>query len=135
MDSMTQSETCKVQIQPLAFHQDSRGMLFEPVNVDELSRQRNAHVVLTAPRQVRGNHWHRRSTETTVVVGPCLVRLKQSNDLRDVQVPAGEVWQFTLPPGVVHAYQNIGEGIMVLISFASEIHDPADPDTIREVIL
>lgn len=135
MKHMSQSAPRTTRIQPLSCHRDSRGSLFEPLDVDELSRQRNAHVVLTGPRQIRGNHWHRRSTETTVVVGPCLVRLKEPDGLRDVLVPEQEAWQFTLPPGVVHAYQNTGEGIMVLISFASEVHDPADPDTVREVIL
>lgn len=123
------------RIETLTSHRDARGSLFEPLNMEELSRQRNTHVVLTQPGQVRGNHWHRRSTEMTVVVGPCLVRLKEEAGLRDVQVPAGEAWRFTLPPGVVHAYQNTGEGTMLLISFASEVHDPADPDTVREVIL
>jgi len=135
MSHMNQSAPRKVRIQQLSCHRDHRGSLFEPLDVDGLSRQRNAHVVLTAPHQIRGNHWHRRSTETTVVVGPCLVRLKEPDGLRDVRVPVDEVWQFTLPPGVVHAYQNTGEGIMVLISFASEVHDPDDPDTVREVIL
>ena len=39
--------------------------------------QKNVHVVLTQPNEVRGNHVHRTAVETTSVVGPCLVRLKE----------------------------------------------------------
>lgn len=132
---MNSSVTGTAHIEPLNAHRDARGSLFEPLNAAELSLQRNVHVVLTGPGEVRGNHWHRKSTETTTVMGPCLVRLKEGNALRDIEVPTGEAWRFTLPPGVVHAYRNSGAAVMVLVSFASEAHDPANPDTVREVIL
>ncbi|MFO1465117.1 MAG: hypothetical protein U1F35_01515 [Steroidobacteraceae bacterium] len=125
----------RASIDTLACHRDARGILFEPLDVEALCRQRNAHVVLTQPGETRGNHFHRRSTEMTVVVGPCLVRLKEAGHLRDIEVPTGEAWRFTLPPGVVHAYRNTGGQVMLLISFSSEVHDPAQPDTVREVIL
>jgi dTDP-4-dehydrorhamnose 3,5-epimerase-like enzyme len=122
-------------IEPLAAFRDARGSLFEPLAEHELARQRNVHVVLTEPGGVRGNHCHRHSTEITAVVGPCLVRLKEADGLRDVIVPAGETWRFTIPPGVVHAYRNMGTADMVLISFNTSRHDPANPDTFRETIL
>jgi dTDP-4-dehydrorhamnose 3,5-epimerase-like enzyme len=122
-------------VEPLAAFHDARGSLFEPLNESELGRQRNVHVVLTAPDGVRGNHVHRHSTEITAVVGPCLVRLKEADVLRDVHVPAGETWRFTIPPGVVHAYRNTGTQAMVLVSFNTSPHDPANPDTVRETIL
>jgi quercetin dioxygenase-like cupin family protein len=71
----------------------------------------------------------------TTVVGPCLVRLREAGALRDVEVPAGEVWRFTIPPGVAHAYRNTGSGPMMLISFSTQVHDPLATDTIRDPIL
>lgn len=114
---------------------DPRGSLFEPLTDAELAAQRNVHVVLTQPNEVRGNHVHQKATEVTSVMGPCLVRLKEGDALRDVEVPAGEVWRFTIPPGVVHAYRNTGDAVMVLISFSTQVHDPAGGDTRREEIL
>jgi dTDP-4-dehydrorhamnose 3,5-epimerase-like enzyme len=114
---------------------DPRGSLFEPLSDAELAAQRNVHVVLTQPNEVRGNHVHQHATEITTVMGPCLARLKEGGTIRDVEVPAGEVWRFTIPPGVVHAYQNTGDAVMVLISFSTQVHDPAAPDTRREQIL
>ena len=92
-------------------------------------------MVLTQPNEVRGNHMHLTAVENTSVVGPCLVRLKENDVIRDVEVPAGEIWRFTIPPGVVHAYRNTGPGVMVLVSFSTNLHDPSGDDTRREIIL
>lgn len=124
-----------VQIEPVRTHRDARGALFEPLTDLELAAQKNVHVVLTQPNEVRGNHVHRTAVETTTVVGPCLVRLKEGAVVRDVEVPAGEIWRFTIPPGVIHAYRNTGSGVMILVSFSTLLHDPAGSDTRREVIL
>lgn len=132
---MNSSTTSQVQIDVMPAHRDARGSLFEPLDATELLRQKNVHVVLTQPGEIRGNHRHTAATEMTVVVGPCLVRLKEGDALRDVEVPPGEAWRFTIPPGVVHAYRNTGDATMLLISFASALHDPTNPDTAREVIL
>lgn len=125
----------QVRIDIVPSHRDARGSLFEPLNDVELLQQKNVHVVLTQPGEIRGNHWHRAATEMTVVVGPCLVRLREQGVVRDIDVPAGEAWRFTIPPGVVHAYRNTGAAAMVLVSFASALHDSVNPDTAREVIL
>ena len=124
-----------VRIEPLRTHRDARGVLFEPLSQAELAQQKNAHLVLTQPNAVRGNHVHRTAVETTSVVGPCLVRLKEGGLVRDVEVPAGEIWRFVIPPGVVHAFRNTGAGVMVLLSFSTLVHDPDGSDTQREIIL
>jgi UDP-2-acetamido-2,6-beta-L-arabino-hexul-4-ose reductase len=125
----------RVKIERVVAHRDARGSLFEPLDERELGEQRNVHVVLSEPGAIRGNHFHRHSVELTAVVGPCSVRLREADRLRDVTVPSGEIWRFTIPPGVVHAYRNTGSALMVLASFNSSRHDPAAPDTVREAIL
>jgi len=125
----------RTRIEPVRTHRDPRGSLFEPLDDAGLAAQRNVHVVLTRPNEVRGNHVHQTATETTSVVGPCLVRLKEADGIRDVQVPAGETWRFVIPPGVVHAYRNTGDEVMVLVCFSTNVHDPAGADTRREQIL
>lgn len=122
-------------IESVKMHRDPRGVLFEPLSDAELAGQKNVHVVLTQPNEVRGNHVHLMAVETTSVVGPCLVRLKETEVIRDVEVPAGEIWRFTIPPGVVHAYRNTGDTVMILVSFSTNLHDPTGVDTRREVIL
>ncbi len=124
-----------VRIETLKAFRDPRGVLFEPLDDRGLAAQKNVHVVLTAPGEVRGNHYHQNSTETTSVVGPCLVRFKDSADVRDVEVPEGEVWRFTIPPGISHAFRNTGSQVMTMVSFNTHLHDPRSSDTLREPIL
>jgi dTDP-4-dehydrorhamnose 3,5-epimerase-like enzyme len=125
----------EVVIETLKAFRDPRGTLFEPLDEPGLARQKNVHVVLSLPGEVRGNHRHQHSTETTTVVGPCLVRLKEPGGLRDVAVPAGQVWRFTIPPGIAHAYRNTGTQVMTMVSFSTQVHDETISDTLREVIL
>lgn len=123
------------QIEKLATFRDHRGALFEPAGDREIGDKRNVHVVLTEPGFVRGNHRHVVGTEIAAVTGPALARLKEGDAIRDVEIPAGETWKFTIPPGVAHAFKNTGSGLMVLVGLNTEAHDPARPDTVREEIL
>jgi dTDP-4-dehydrorhamnose 3,5-epimerase-like enzyme len=127
--------TPRAVVQTVKTHRDARGALFEPLTDAELVNQKNVHVVLTQSNEVRGNHVHRTAVETTTVVGPCLIRLKEAGTIRDIEVPAGEILRLTIPPGVVHAYRNTGDSVMVLVSFSTNLHDPAGSDTLREQIL
>jgi dTDP-4-dehydrorhamnose 3,5-epimerase-like enzyme len=127
--------TSRVIVQPVKTHRDARGSLFEPLTDAELAAQKNVHVVVTQPNEVRGNHVHRTAVETTSVMGPCLIRLKEAGEIRDLEVPAGEVWRLTIPPGVVHAFRNTGDSLMVLVSFSTNLHDPTGSDMTREQIL
>lgn len=132
---MTSPKLRGATVQSVKTHRDARGTLFEPLTDAELQAQKNVHVVLSHPGETRGNHVHRTAVETTTVVGPCLVRLKEEGTVRDVEVPAGEILRLTIPPGVVHAFRNTGDSAMVLVSFSTNLHDPAGEDTQREQIL
>jgi dTDP-4-dehydrorhamnose 3,5-epimerase-like enzyme len=114
---------------------DARGQVFEPLDALGLSEQRNVHVVLTEPGHVRGNHFHHIGSEVSTVVGPALVRYRENAELTSVEVPPNEVWRFTFPPGVVHAFKNTGTTPMLIVSFNTVPHDPNNPDVGREVIL
>jgi dTDP-4-dehydrorhamnose 3,5-epimerase-like enzyme len=132
---MNTSHAARSIVQSVKTHRDARGSVFEPLNDAELAAQKNVHVVLTQPNEVRGNHVHQHAVEITSVAGPCLIRLKEDGQIRDLHVPAGEIWRLTIPPGVVHAFRNTGEGVMVLVSFSTQVHDPTGGDTRRETIL
>jgi dTDP-4-dehydrorhamnose 3,5-epimerase-like enzyme len=124
----------KVIIEPLRVARDPRGYLFEPLG-SSFEGFHNVHVVYTVPGVVRGNHYHVKGTEVCSVSGPTLVRYREGNETHDVQVPAGEVWRFTFPPGVAHAFRNDGDQPSVLAAFNTEIHDPAVSDAVKEVLL
>jgi len=135
MDVMSETADPRATVEHVKTHRDARGSLFEPLDDTELAAQKNVHVVLTQPGEVRGNHVHRTAVETTSVVGPCLIRLKEAGVIRDLEVPPGEIWRLTIPPGVVHAFRNTGDAILMLVSFSTHLHDPNGADTLREQIL
>jgi dTDP-4-dehydrorhamnose 3,5-epimerase-like enzyme len=124
-----------VTIEVLRVAQDERGYVFEPLGGEAMAKFCNAHVVYTAPGAVRGNHYHLVGTELCSVVGPTLVRYRVNGELHDVQVPIGQVWRFTFPPGVPHAMRNDGAQPTLLAAFGTVAHDPANPDTVRELLI
>ena len=125
----------RVLVRPVPQHTDPRGAVFEPLGAEALGHQRNAHVVLSEPGAVRGNHVHRRATEVLVVHGPALVRYREAGEVRDVDVPDAEVVSFTIPPGVPHAIVHTGSRQGLLVAFRDTAHDPDDPDTERVELL
>jgi dTDP-4-dehydrorhamnose 3,5-epimerase-like enzyme len=131
---------------PLRQSRDARGVVFEPLDAAALAAQRNVHVVLSAPGAVRGNHYHRVQHEITVVVGPARVAWRaairdeaghagEAAPVETVEVPAGAAWRFEFPPGIAHAFENTGDETQVLVAFATQPHDPANPDTFRDPLL
>ena len=132
---MKDSGEPRAALQTVKTHRDARGVLFEPLTDAELKSQKNVHVALTQPNEVRGNHVHHTAMEITSVVGPCLIRLKEAGTIRDIEVPVGEVCRLQIPPGVAHAFRNTGDSAMLLVSFSTNLHDPTGADTVREQIL
>ena len=124
-----------VIIQKLDQHEDHRGTVFEPLSADDIAGQRNAHVVLTGPGHVRGNHYHTRGDEVMAVRGPALVRFREDGETRDIHIPDGDVFAFRFPVGVPHAIRNTGTGEGLLVAFRDVEHDPEAGDTVREVLL
>lgn len=116
-------------------HADARGCVFEPITPGEIPAQRNVHIVLSEPGAIRGNHFHQRGTEIAVVLGLCLVRVRLAEGVRDFVVPAGEAWRFVFPPGMPHAFKNLGDRAQFMAAFNTEAHEPAQPDVVREVLI
>ena len=121
--------------EPLTFPTDARGLVLEPLGPEALPAQRNAHLVLTGPGHLRGNHYHRRGTEVAVVLGPALVRYRDGEVVVDREVAGGEAVRFVFPPGASHAMKNTGDAPLIILSFNTAEHDPARPDVVRDVLI
>jgi dTDP-4-dehydrorhamnose 3,5-epimerase len=110
-----------VIIKPLSFYHDRRGWLVELFRQDEVPPEIwpvMTYVSQTLPGVTRGPHEHVDQTDGFAFVGPSDFKLflwdtresSQTRGHRTVTVlgassPAA-VW---IPPGVVHAYRNIGD--------------------------
>ena len=124
-----------VEIVRIRVHSDPRGAVFEPLEPSLLAGWRNVHAVVTEPGAIRGNHKHLVGTEVSTVLGPALVRYRDNGSVHDVEVPAGECWRFSFPPGTAHAFKNTGTRPFVLVSFNTQEHDSANPDVAREELI
>lgn len=114
---------------------DARGLVFEPVDGDQLARQKNTHVVVSRPGAVRGNHYHRKGTEILVVCGPAMIRIRKTDEIQDLLVEPDEICRLIIPPGISHAIQNLGTKDSLLVAFNTEPHDPQHPDVVSDVLL
>ncbi len=125
----------KVIIDKLDIHTDMRGYVFEPIAKEALAAQKNVHLVVSEPEAVRGNHYHRKGTETIAVRGAALVRIREDNSVYDIKVPDGQAYRFIIPPGVSHAIKNTGEHPAILVAFNTEEHRPRQPDLVQDILI
>lgn len=124
-----------VQIEPISFPSDHRGLVLEPLTPEQIPLQRNVHVALTGPGHIRGNFFHRQGTKTSVVLGPALFRYREGGEIQDLHIAEGQAFRLTIPAGVAHAFQNTGTQPMVIIAFSTVAHDPQDPGVVRDVLI
>jgi UDP-2-acetamido-2,6-beta-L-arabino-hexul-4-ose reductase len=124
-----------LEIDCLTVHSDARGVVFEPLEKEMIAAQLNAHVVISQPGVVRGNHYHLNGTEIIAVMGPALVRIREDGKLCDIQIVEKKVYRFTFPPNVPHAIKNTGDRVNVLVAFNTCEHDPKNPDTVQEILI
>jgi dTDP-4-dehydrorhamnose 3,5-epimerase len=109
-----------VRVRPLSAHEDRRGWLIELYREDTLPAEQHpvmVYVSETLPGVARGPHEHVDQTDYFAFLGPGEFRLYLW-DARPNSPTCGhrmtlEVGQsnrqcVVVPPGVVHAYQNVG---------------------------
>ncbi|MBM4263914.1 MAG: hypothetical protein FJ145_21150 [Deltaproteobacteria bacterium] len=125
----------QVLSEPIEFHCDHRGLVFEPLLAGQFDAQRNLHVVLTAPGHVRGNHYHRQGTEVLAVVGSWLIRYRENNAIRELTLGEKQAMRMTIPPGIAHAFKYIGTGSGLLVAFTDLDRDAALADVEKDVLI
>jgi dTDP-4-dehydrorhamnose 3,5-epimerase-like enzyme len=114
---------------------DQRGFVLELLAAEEFAPQRNAHIVVSLPGVVRGNHYHKKGLETITILGPSVVRFREGDRIEEVTVPYKEAWRFVFPPGVSHAIRNLGTEPNILVAFNTMAHDPVNPDTYPDKLM
>jgi UDP-2-acetamido-2,6-beta-L-arabino-hexul-4-ose reductase len=119
---------------PLA-RADQRGVLVELLKSPHAGQ---LFVSTTKPGVTRGNHYHDTKVERfCVLAGEAVIRLRHIVDGRLVtyRVSGRRIDVVDIPPGYTHSIENVGDGDMVVLFWASEVFDPARPDTFfREVL-
>jgi UDP-2-acetamido-2,6-beta-L-arabino-hexul-4-ose reductase len=112
---------------------DARGSLFEATRQAWAGGQ--SFVSTSKPGVVRGQHYHTRKMEKFCVIqGDGVVRLRRlhSEDILEYHVSGAHPTVVDIPVFFVHNLENVGSDDMLTLIWASEVFDPADPDTIPE---
>jgi mannose-6-phosphate isomerase-like protein (cupin superfamily) len=125
-------ETSSMQVVELANRGDARGRSF--VVPDEalafLDVVGNVHLAATKPGAVRGNHYHLRRREATIVLPGSKWSLHWAEDSNSEpqhrEFEGNAAVLVLLSPPTVHAIRNDGSGELWLFAIQSEAHDPAD---------
>lgn len=114
---------------------DARGSLAEFMKSAQFGQ---IFVSRTKPGITRGNHYHHTKTEKFMVVeGEAVIRFRPiaGEEIIEHRISGRDFKVVDIPPGYTHSIENVGDGEMVVLFWASEIFDPARPDTIALPVL
>lgn len=109
---------------------DPRGSLAEFVKSSHFGQ---LFISRTEPGITRGDHYHHVKTEKFLVVdGQAIVRFRDirgEGEVIEYHVDGTEFRVVDIPPGYTHSIENVGEGELITVFWASEIFEPDRPDT------
>lgn len=120
-----------VIVRKLSRHTDQRGWLLELFRDDELPegfQPAMAYLSMTKPGVARGPHEHAHQTDGFAFVdGQYEVYLWENRtdppgDLQVIVAGADAPTVVFVPPGVVHAYRNVGETDAFVINFPDKLY-------------
>lgn len=130
---VTSEEIEGVIIREMKRFSDSRGWLMECFRHDELSKEiypAMSYVSMTYPGVVRGPHEHVGQTDYFCFAGPSTFKLYLWDNRKcsptygnkmTILVGEGEPAIVIIPPGVVHAYRNIGQMQGLVLNFPNRL--------------
>jgi len=125
---------------------DNRGWLIELFRKDQIDNAifpQMSYISLTYPGITRGPHEHREQTDYFCFLGPSTFRLllwdtrKSSStygNMMIMEIGESDPKIVIVPPGVVHAYKNIGEVPGLVINLPNKLYAGWDKkETVDEI--
>jgi len=124
----------RIAPEPLRVHADGRGDLWKALSASRLGPGESfgeIYLLFTRAGAVRGNHWHRKTTEWFVVVQGrmrCTLALPGTGLRKEFLLDAASPSVLKVPPGVAHRLRAEGEGPALLAAVADREYDAESPD-------
>lgn len=113
---------------------DQRGSLAEFVKSPTMGQIFVSH---THPGVTRGNHFHHTKTEKFLVLeGEAIIRFRhiETDEILEYPVSGDKYQVVDIPPGYTHSIENVGDGDLVTLFWASEMFNPQKSDTFFEKV-
>lgn len=110
-------------------HEDARGAFVEMLKTRDSGQ---VSFFTARPGVTRGGHYHHTKVEKFLVVhGRARFRFRHllSGETHEIVADAAEPAIVESIPGWAHDVSNVGDGEMIVMLWASEVFDPAQPDT------
>jgi UDP-2-acetamido-2,6-beta-L-arabino-hexul-4-ose reductase len=121
----------QLETKELSSFSDKRGWLTEILN-DAGQRIENIHYSYSEPGVVRGNHYHKHSTEwLCVTFGSAKIILEDNytKERKELVVSGDSPVLVKIPPEITHAIENCSSEPMHLLVIANEKRSLTDSDT------
>ena len=120
---------------PLPMHADARGTFVEMLKTPDCGQFSyfTAH-----PGVTRGEHYHHTKTEKFLVLqGEAIIRFRHilNGEIIEYAVRDEDYRVLDIPTGYTHSIENVGNGELVTLFWASEVFDSGRPDTFWEEVL
>ncbi|MEA4929780.1 MAG: NAD-dependent epimerase/dehydratase family protein [Candidatus Limiplasma sp.] len=115
-------------------HADARGSFTELMHMAGYGQM---SVNVSKPHACKGEHWHHTKHEKFIVVsGRGIIRLRNicESEILLYPVDGEQLTVVDIPPGYTHNIENLGDTDMVTLMWASDVFDPAVPDTWRQPV-
>lgn len=134
MSKFKPGEIDGIIIKDLVRYDDGRGWLIELFRRDMISEDlfpEMSYVSLTYPGVARGPHEHVEQTDYFCFAGPSTFRLvlwdnrigsETYNNMMSLDVGENDLKIVIVPPGVVHAYKNIGDKPGLVINLPNKLY-------------
>jgi UDP-2-acetamido-2,6-beta-L-arabino-hexul-4-ose reductase len=113
---------------------DQRGSLAEFLKAPTMGQ---IFISRTTPGVTRGNHYHHSKAEKFLVVeGEAAIRFRhiERDQVIEYLVNGDNYRVLDIPPGYTHSIENVGQGVLVTIFWASEMFNSEKPDTYFEPV-
>ena len=108
---------------------DYRGCLAELIKSRHFGQ---IFISKTHEKVIRGNHYHDSKIEKFCVIqGQAIIKFRHvlNSEVLSYAVSGQNIEVVDIPPGYTHSIENVGEEEMIVIFWANQIFDPANPDT------
>jgi dTDP-4-dehydrorhamnose 3,5-epimerase-like enzyme len=123
-----------VNVIPRRFKPDPRGWFLKVIDGTEAqlpAATGEVYLTLAVPGEVRGNHYHKETSEWfTVVQGRAQLSLLDpaTGDRREMMLDASEPVTVYVPNGVAHAFKNPSDApeSMLLVAYADRLYEADD---------
>ena len=109
-----------------------------PPDLDGRTTFGEIYITAAIPGAVKGNHYHRRTTEWFCVIrgrGRLVLQVMPGGPQEEILLDESALRVVEVPPGIAHAFQNVGDGPLHVLAYADLPYDPADRDTVPVALI